>query len=67
MTDYTWTRVQKTIKCQICKCDVVTTNRQQKFCIECSAKRKKEYDKLYNANRAKRQINKAFKDAGVML
>lgn len=67
MSDYTWTRVHKTIKCGVCKAEIMPTNRMQKFCPECSAKRKKEYDKIYNQKRNQKQINKAFKDAGVML
>ena len=42
-------------------------NRQQKYCPECSVEHKKQYNKDYEVKRQQRQINKAFKQAGVML
>ena len=42
-------------------------NRQQKYCPECSVEHKKAYNKEYEKVRQQRQINKAFKNAGVML
>ena len=67
MVGYSWTTIEKKINCKICKREVMAKNRQQKYCPECSAEHKKQYNKDYEIKRQQRQINKAFKNAGVML
>ena len=67
MVEAYWIKKETIIKCKECKKEVVSTNRMQKFCVECAAIRKKNRDRTYNQRKQQSQINKAFKDAGVML
>lgn len=64
---YTWSTIPKQKKCQLCKKDIFVTNRQQKFCPECSIEHRKAYNKNYNIKRQQKEINKVFKESGVNL
>jgi late competence protein required for DNA uptake (superfamily II DNA/RNA helicase) len=59
MVEYSWTLTERKIKCQVCKVEIVSTNRMQKYCKECAAQKRIENDQ--------KQINRRFKKAGVML